>query len=161
MMITVGTRPQIGHFKGVIGIEIGVVVEWVVGSSGRWRRRRGESVVAGGGPAEGLREEEERVGEVVERARGVGAAAPVDEEAVLGGIADATLEGDDVAGVELLVLDETAPAFGHDVALAAVPVGVTEAPGFSVTVLEVQDEALVVGGGVQGEVFLCVLLWDD
>ena len=113
----------------------------VVGSSGlQWRRRWESSKVAVRCPPKRLWEEEEWV-----RARCVGTVAPVNEKAVLGEIANSTLEGNHVACIQFLVFDKTAPAFCHHVALAAVPVGVTEAPGFAVTVLEVQDEALVVG----------------
>ena len=123
--------------------------------------------MAGGGPAEGLWEEEERrVGEVVvvrrrRRSQGVRTAAPVDEKAIPSGIANATVKGNDVACIELFVLNKTAPTFSHHVALAAIPVRVTKAPGLSIRVLKVQDEALVVGGRVQREVFLGVLFGDD
>uniref|UniRef100_A0A8R7VCU1 Uncharacterized protein n=1 Tax=Triticum urartu TaxID=4572 RepID=A0A8R7VCU1_TRIUA len=69
-------------------------------------------------------------------------------------------EGDGVPGVEALLLDEAAPALGHDVALAAVPVGVAEAPRLAGAVLEAEQEALVGGGGVEREVLLRVLLRD-
>lgn len=49
-----------------------------------------------------------------------------DEEAVR--MSAVSVEQNDVAGVEAFVLDVTAPSFCQDIALAAVPVGVTESP---------------------------------
>lgn len=69
---------------------------------------------------------------------GSGAAPPAYEEAV--GVRAAALEQNDVAGVEALLLDVAAPPFGEDVTLAAVPVGVAEAPGLTRLVLETQQE---------------------
>jgi hypothetical protein len=109
-------------------------------------------------------EGEVRVRQIGKRSHGVGrvgAAPPINVETISTEVAEAALEGHDISGIELLLLDEAAPAFGHDVALAAVPVRVAESPGLSISVLEVKEEAFLVGGGVQREVLLGVLLWDD
>lgn len=87
------------------------------------------------------------------------AASPGYEEAVR--ICEVTVKGNDVAGVEALVLDVSAPAFGQDVTLATVPIGVTEAPALAGLVLETQQDALgVPSPTAQREVLLCVLLRD-
>jgi hypothetical protein len=91
---------------------------------------------------------------------GVGAALPVDEEAVACGVAVTAVERDGVAGVEALLLDEAALALGHDVALAAVPIGVAEAPELTGAVLESEQQALLVGRRFQREVLRRVLLRD-
>ena len=85
---------------------------------------------------------------------------PVDIEVITSGVADTTAEGDDIPGIEPLLLDKAAPALGHDVALAAVPVGVAEAPRLSQAVLEAQQHPLLVGRLVKGEILLGVLLRD-
>lgn len=93
---------------------------------------------------------------------------PVDEEAVPG-----TVEGDNIAGVEFLVLDKSTPSSGYDIALAAAPVRVAETPYLSICpiLLEVEEKPLVRGGGVlvenvpcgplERKVFLSVLLGND
>lgn len=93
------------------------------------------------------------------------AAPPGDIKAV--GVGTVAEEGNDVAGVEAFVFDVTAPAFGQHVALAAVPIRVTEAPVLAGFVLETQQVPLVVAdaaggivGGGQREVLLGVLLGD-
>ncbi|KAG5557681.1 hypothetical protein RHGRI_007806 [Rhododendron griersonianum] len=65
----------------------------------------------------------------------------------------------DIGGVELLLLDEPDPPFGQDVALAAVPVRVTEPSWLPVTILEVQEESLVTAGRSRRKYFH-VLLWN-
>ena len=70
------------------------------------------------------------------------------------------MSGPGVPGVEVLLLDEATPAFGHDIALAAAPVRVAEPPGLAGAVLEAEQQAIVGGGGVQREVLLGVLLQD-
>ncbi|PON49448.1 hypothetical protein PanWU01x14_230320 [Parasponia andersonii] len=88
---------------------------------------------------------------------------PINEQTALTGLTNTALERHNVTGIKLLLLDETAPSFSHHIALAAVPVGVPKPPRLAVSVLEVEEEALAVFavGGVQGEVPLGVLLWDD
>lgn len=68
------------------------------------------------------------------------------------------LEQNDVAGVEALLLDVAAPAFGENVALATVPIGVAESPALAGLVLEVQQEP---GVASEREVLLRVLFGDD
>lgn len=58
---------------------------------------------------------------------------------VLGDVA--TVERDGVSVVEFLLFDETAPSFGHHVALATVPIRVTKPPHLAVFVLEIQQRA--------------------
>lgn len=65
------------------------------------------------------------------------------------------LEGDDVSGVEPLLLDEAAPPFGEDVALAAVPVWVPEPPHLPCLILEAQLQPLL---ALKRKVALGVLL---
>ncbi|WZZ56139.1 hypothetical protein YC2023_056246 [Brassica napus] len=50
---------------------------------------------------------------------------PIDKQAA---VSDTSLERDNISGVKLLVFNETAPTFSHDIALATVPVRVTEPP---------------------------------
>lgn len=92
---------------------------------------------------------------------GRGAAALAGNEEPVG-VEAVPPEDDEVASGEALVLDVAAPAFGEDVALAAAPVGVAEAPELAslFLVLEAEEEALVGGGGGHGEVLLRVLLRD-
>ena len=74
------------------------------------------------------------------------------------------LEQNDVASIKLVLLDITAPPFCQHIALAAVPIGVTEPPAFSGLVLEVQQQALSVGGvavGADRKMCLRVGLRDD
>lgn len=59
---------------------------------------------------------------------------PPDEEAA--GVDAVAREDDHIAGVETLLLDEAAPPFRQNVALAAVPVGVPESPRFPQFILE-------------------------
>ena len=68
----------------------------------------------------------------------LGSALPVYEEAVTVRFVESSHEGDGISGVEALFFDETAPTFGHDVALAAGPVGVAEPPLLSGVVLEAE-----------------------
>lgn len=91
----------------------------------------------------------------------VGSAPPINEQSILAQLTHSALKGDDVPGIELLFLDEAAPAFGHHVTLAAVPVGVPESPRLPISVFEIQEESLLVGGGVEREILLRVLLGDD
>jgi hypothetical protein len=114
------------------------------------------------GPAVVRRRQRHRQREAGETkgAAGVDPALPVDEEAVARVLGGGAGEGDGVPGDEALLLDEAAPALGHDVALAAVPVGVAEAPVLAGAVLEAEEEALLVGRRVQREVLLRVLLRD-
>ena len=60
-------------------------------------------------------------------------------------IPKATLEGDNVTGIQLLLLHETAPPLSHHIALAAVPVGIPEPPHLPIPVLEIQEQTLLVG----------------
>lgn len=88
---------------------------------------------------------------------------PNEEAADLLGVAR---EEDNIAGVEPLLLHETAPPFGQDVALAAVPIRVTEPPRLPDLVFEPQQQPLLAAGGlscaaVQGEIPLGVLLGYD
>jgi hypothetical protein len=83
-------------------------------------------------------------------------APPPNEQAL--GVGPVALEQNDVAGVEALLLDVAAPAFGEDVALATVPIGVAEAPALAGLVLEVEQEA---GVAAEREVLLGVLFGDD
>lgn len=88
----------------------------------------------------------------------VRASPPVYVQVALTGLSNAALERDNVAGIELLLLNETAPPLGHHVALAAVPVGVPEPPRLAVPVLEVQQQPLLVRRRIQRKVPLRVLL---
>lgn len=64
---------------------------------------------------------------------------------------------DDVAGVEPLLLHEAAPPLGQDVALAAVPIRVSEPPRLPAVVLEAQQQPFL-SAAVQGKVLLGLLL---
>lgn len=89
----------------------------------------------------------------------VAAAAAVDEEAV--GVGAVAEKENDVASIEALVLDVTAPAFGQNVALATIPVRVTEPPALSALVLETQRHPLALPSRLsQRQVLLRVLLRD-
>ncbi|PQP94698.1 hypothetical protein Pyn_15803 [Prunus yedoensis var. nudiflora] len=98
---------------------------------------------------------------MVDGIRHIWAAPPVNKKPVFPQLPKASLEGDDVSGVELLLLDESAPALCHHIALAAVPVGVSKPPWLPIPVLEIEQKPLLVGGRIQRKVLLCVLLWDD
>lgn len=79
-------------------------------------------------------------------------------------IAAVAFKNDDVAGVKALLFDEAAPALSEHVALATIPVRVTEAPELAGVVFEGEEQALVGGvggGGGEGKVFLGILLGDD
>jgi len=82
---------------------------------------------------DGLRAAFERLRWGSRREEIAGPAAEGDEKAAG---ATAPLEGNDVAGLEAFFFDETAPALGEHVALAAVPVRIAEPPCFVVAVLE-------------------------
>ena len=56
-----------------------------------------------------------------------------------------TLEGHHVTSIKLLLLNKTAPTFGHHIALAAVPIGVPEPPQLSIPVLKIQQQTLLIG----------------
>lgn len=56
-------------------------------------------------------------------------APPSDEETL--GVGSVALEQNDVASIETLLLHVTAPPFGQNVALTAVPVRVTESPALT------------------------------
>ena len=60
-------------------------------------------------------------------------------------IPKATLEGDNVTGIQLLLLNKAAPPFCHHIALAAVPIGIPESPHLPIPVLEIQEQTLLVG----------------
>ncbi|PKA64306.1 hypothetical protein AXF42_Ash009526 [Apostasia shenzhenica] len=92
------------------------------------------------------------------RAPGASLPAAADVEAVAVGAA--AKEEDHIACVELLLLDEAAPALGEHVALAAGPVGVAEPPRLSGLVFEAQQKTLLPGLAVEREVLLRVLLRD-
>lgn len=69
-----------------------------------------------------------------------------------------TLEGHNVTGIKLLLLHKTAPPFGHHIALAAVPIRISEPPHLPIPVLEIQEQTLLVRRRIKGEVLLRVLL---
>jgi len=73
-------------------------------------------------------------------------------------IAKPTLEGDGVTCIQLLLLHETAPPLCHHIALAAVPIRISEPPHLPIPVLEIQEQTLLVRRRIKGEVLLRVLL---
>lgn len=98
---------------------------------------------------------------VVDMVGGVWAAPPVDEETILAQFADSTLKRDNIPGIELLLLHEPAPTFGHYIALTAIPVGISEAPRLSIPVFEIEKETFLVGRGIQRKILFGVLFGDD
>lgn len=139
------------HMGVVISSEGVVLMMMKVMVARRRRGRRQRVEPAAGAPCDGggvVVRKEERGDEGGGRVRRgmVGPAPPVNVQPVSIEFPEATVEGDNVAGVELLLLNEAAPAFGHNIALAAVPVGVSEAPQLAVPVLEVEEKPLIVGG---------------
>lgn len=86
---------------------------------------------------------------------------PIDKKTVFLQLADPSLERNYIARIKFLILDETAPSFGHNIALAAVPIRVPEPPWLPIPVLEIQQKAFLIGGRIQGEMLLGVLFWDN
>lgn len=92
----------------------------------------------------------------------VTASSPTNEESTA--VSTVAMEENDVAGVEVLLLDVSTPAFGQDITLTTVPIGVSESPWLTFLVLKAEEKSFfnrVCGGSRQREVSLGVLFWDD
>lgn len=75
--------------------------------------------------------------EMIDGGSVIGAAPPVYVQPMSIQFTEAALEGNNVAGVKLLLFNKTAPTFCHHIALAAIPVRVPEPPQLAVPVLKI------------------------
>jgi len=130
----------------VVKVMIVVVAGWDDGGGGGKRvpSDRGKKQRGGGGIRGGMGM--------------IGSSPPIYVQSMSIHIAKATLERDNVTCIQLLLLHKTAPPFCHHIALAAVPIRISEPPHLPIPVLEIQEQTLLVRRRIKGEVLLRVLL---